>query len=182
MSQSDDSDTAEEGKFSMATGGITQDEVKFLEALKMLGIDTKIETPQDLMKIAQAFGTVKMEQPQHVLHKATEVKVGYQYPKLSVFYGDVGKGELNWNTLKYEVEATIKSNVFKAEQILLGVRRAVKGSAGDVIRRLGSDVTLDQVLEKLDNTYGSIESRESIMRKFYSTQQQLGESVASFAA
>ncbi|KAH3698151.1 hypothetical protein DPMN_085670 [Dreissena polymorpha] len=91
MSQSDDSST-EEGKFSMATGGITQDEVKFLRALKMLGIDKNIETPQDYMKIAQAFGTVKIEKPEHVLHKATEVKVGYQYRKWSVFYGHEGKG------------------------------------------------------------------------------------------
>ncbi|KAH3844826.1 hypothetical protein DPMN_087089 [Dreissena polymorpha] len=174
----------EEGKFNMATGPVdlTKDEVKLLEALKIFGIQPKCDTPQDMLRIAQAFGSVKSEEPEHVVPKATEVKVGYQYPKLSIFFGDQGKGEVTWDTFKYEVEATVNSKVFKSEQVLLGVRRAVKGSAGDVLRRLGPDVTLQEVMQKLDSTYGCIESRESVMRKFYSSQQQTGESVSAYAA
>ena len=56
---------------------------------------------------------------------------------------------MNYDTFKYEVEALRQSKVFKNEQILLGVSRSLKGSAGDVIRRLGPDVTLDEVLFKL---------------------------------
>ncbi|KAH3864866.1 hypothetical protein DPMN_027897 [Dreissena polymorpha] len=83
---------------------------------------------------------------------------------------------------KYEVKATVNSNMFNSEHVLLGVRRAAKGSAGDVLSRLGPNVTIEQVMQKLDSTYGSIESRESIMRKFYIRQQQTGESVTAYAA
>ncbi|KAH3724573.1 hypothetical protein DPMN_050393 [Dreissena polymorpha] len=174
----------EDGKFNMATGheDLTKDVVRLLEALKMFGIQPKCDTPQDMLRIAQAFGIVKDEESEHVVPEATEVKMGHQYTKLSTFFRDQGKGEVTWDTFKYEVKATVNGKVLKSEQISLGVRRAVKGSAGDVLRLLGHHVTLEQVMQNFDSTYGSIESRERIMRKFYSSKQETGESVTVFVA
>ncbi|KAH3872718.1 hypothetical protein DPMN_035939 [Dreissena polymorpha] len=82
----------------------------------MYGIQPKCDTPQDMLRIAQAFG-VKSEEPEHV-PKANEVKVGYKYPKLSTFFGDQGKGKVTWHTFKYEVKATVNSKVFKIRNFI----------------------------------------------------------------
>lgn len=95
----------------------------------------------------------------------------YQFPKLSFFYGEENKGDVTWTTLKFEIESLISEGVFSEEQILLGIRRSVKGTASDIVRRLGTGVTPREIIKKLDSTYGNIESKESIMRKFYSCTQ-----------
>jgi len=104
-------------------------------------------------------------------HQQTE-GTSYHFPKMSVFYGESGKGEVSWESWKYEVEALINSRSFTDEHILLGLRRSLKGDAGDRVRRLGHGASLDYVLNQLEADYGSLESKESIMRQFYSCQQQ----------
>ena len=61
---------------------------------------------------------------------------------------------------KYEVEALMSSQSFTDEQILLG----------DRVRRLRHGASLDYVLNQLEADYGSLESRDNIMRQFYSSQ------------
>ena len=64
----------------------------------------------------------------------------------------------------------------------MGIRRAVKGNASDVLRRLGIGVGIKQVMDKLQSTFGSIESQETMLRKFYACQQQPSESVVAYAS
>ena len=71
--------------------------------------------------------------------------------------------------------------VFTKEQILLGIRRAVKGNAADILRRLGPGTSLEAVLQKFSSTFGSIETKESILNKLYSCKQQPKEKVTAFA-
>lgn len=101
---------------------------------------------------------------------------------MSSFYGEEGKGDVKWNTFKYEIESIISDESFSKEQILLGIRRALKGNASDKVRRMGPDVTLTDVIEKLDNDYGTVESKESVMRKFYCSQQRANETVEQFSS
>jgi len=105
-----------------------------------------------------------------------------QYPKFSIFYGEVSKGEVSWDSFRYEVNATIRDKVFTDAEVMFGLRRALKGSAADKIRHLGPDVTAVLALRKLEGAYGSIESKESVLRKFYTCEQQPGEAVETYAA
>ena len=105
----------------------------------------------------------------------------YQPPILSIFYGEDNKGEVTWETFKFEVEALLSDGIFTQEQILFGIRRSVKGKAGDIVRRLGTGVTVNEILKKLDSTYGIIENRQTILRKFYSCSQGT-DSVNAFAS
>ena len=52
-------------------------------------------------------------------------------PKMSIFYGEEGKGDVTWNTFKYEIIALLCENVFTHEHISLGIRRACREQAGD---------------------------------------------------
>lgn len=95
----------------------------------------------------------------------------YHFPKLSIFSGDGSKGEVTWEAYKYEIESLITEHSFSEEQLMLGIRRSLRGTAGDIIRRLGTGITVQETLIKLSSTYGSIESAESVMQKFYSCVQ-----------
>ena len=48
------------------------------------------------------------------------------------------------------------------------------------IRRLESRATLDYVMKQLENDYGTLESNESIMKKFYLCEQQSNGTVLAF--
>jgi hypothetical protein len=175
-----DMELEEEG----AIGGISEDEKRLLEALHLLGIKPELGSPEDVMKLLKVFGKVK-DEPAPVPTTASGAipKTGtYHYPKLSTFYGEEGKGEVTWVTFKYEVESLLTDKVFTDEQIMLGVRRALKGSASDKVRRLGPGVSVGEMLFKLDSDFGTVESRESVMRKFYSCQQRADEKVEQYAS
>ena len=173
---------AEGGKeeFEVASG-ISEDEQKLLEALHLLGIKPKIGSVEDVTALLHAFSGVKTD-PEEFKMDSSVRQGNYQYPKLSQFYGEDGKGEVTWVAFKYEIEALLCDKVFTQEQILLGVRRACKGKAGDKIRRLGPHISITDVLQKFDSDYGSVESREMVMKKFYSCQQKDDESVTIYAS
>lgn len=80
-------------------------------------------------------------------------KPGYQFPKLSYFYGEDNKGDVTWETFKFEIESLVTERIFTEEQLLLGIRRAVKGTASDIVRRLGTGASVREIVKKLDSTY-----------------------------
>ncbi len=104
---------------------------------------------------------------------------GHNFPRISTFYGEDGKGEVNWLTFKFEVDSLKTERIFSDEQILLGIRRAVKGNASDILRMFGTGVGIREVLDKLESTFGSIESEDIVMRKLYACQQDATEIVVA---
>ncbi|XP_053390712.1 uncharacterized protein LOC128553555 [Mercenaria mercenaria] len=194
-----------------ATGisGISEEDEKLLKAFHSLHVKPTIETPEDLISFMKKYGTLKSKtlgtevdiktttetsttEPTHEMgatggatasgHDTYIKTASYHFPKISTFGGDSGKGDVTWECFKFEVEALLADGVFTQEQILHGIRRSVKGEVAEIIRRLGIDATIHQILDKLDSTYGNIETTESIMRKFYNCTQQQQESVTSFAS
>jgi len=58
----------------------------------------------------------------------------------------------------------------------------VKGEVGDRVRRLGQGVSLANLMKQLDSDYGTLESKESVMRKLYSCEQRSSEYVLAYAS
>ena len=73
----------------------------------------------------------------------------YHFPKLPSFYGEENKGEVSWASFKFELKALQAEKVFSEEQILQGIRRALKGNASDIVRRLGIGVSVGEVIVHL---------------------------------
>ena len=65
--------------------------------------------------------------------------------------------------------------------LLQPIRRNVRASAADVVLHLGKDATVDVVLGKLDQIFGSILSVESLLERFYVAHQLQTETVATWA-
>ena len=161
---------------------VSEEDQKLLDAFHSLTVKPKIDSTEDLLSFMKHMGK-QLEHDETVDQGAIpKTPKTHHYPRISTFFGEENKGEVSWPTFKFEVEALISDSVFTEEQILLGIRRAVKGSASDVLRRLGIGVNIKEVMKKLQTTFGSIESEETILRKFYSCQQGVSESVSAFAS
>ena len=166
---------------------VSEEEHRLFEALKLLGINPTLSDPADIHRLITAFQgkPVKKEPSTSSSKPATPdpKPMGLcQYPKISIFFGDEPRGEVSWATFKYEVDALIDSKSYTDEQVLHGMRRSLKGKAGDKLRILGTDVKLRDVLRHLDIAYGTVESKESVMRKLYQSQQGLDETVEAYAS
>ena len=170
----------EEFKREEAVGGISKAEMELLHSIRRLGFEPRAGSMEDIARLTQVF-TESRTLPRRMPEPAPHTEP-HKYPKLSIFYGEDGRGEVNWDTFHYEVMAVITSNNFSDDQIMFGIRRAVKGSASDKLRRLGPDVTVREILRKFENDYGTIETTESIMKRFYTCEQKHNESVELFAS
>lgn len=133
----------------------------------------KIESPEELEDFMK-FYVASMDRTREPV-KSTK------WPKISEFRGEVDKNEVSYLTWKYEVNCLLAERSYSEEQMLNGIRRSCKGTAADILRRLGIGATIGQILKKFDATYSMIDSGESIMRKFFACSQDSKETVSSYA-
>ena len=166
--------------------GISEEDQKLLEAFHAMEVKPEVESSEDLVEYMRSMGRREFERTglfdRRESSQQSTTSKAHHFPKISMFYGEENKGEVNWQTYKFEVAALLEENAFTKEQILLGIRRSAKGNAGDVIRRLGIGAGIKEVLEKLESTFGNIESEEVLLRKFYACQQDDKESVVTYAS
>lgn len=127
----------------------------------------------------------ELEEEQDVKQEATPAGAAsgsHHFAKISTFYGVAGKGEVGFYTWKYEVKCLLKEKVYREKQILQGIRRSCKGEAANILRRLGTGVSAEEILKKFESTYGHIDSEEMVLKKFYACQQTQEESVTTYTA
>ncbi|KAH3699903.1 hypothetical protein DPMN_074865 [Dreissena polymorpha] len=183
-------------KSGLASGGCEQErtlttkEQKLLDALRELNMDPQTESGEDIGLFVRRL-TKKTDEERKPRVSPFEYSMPrfssypetgtYHFPKLSAFSGEDNKGEATWDAFRYEIHALLTEGTFTEKQIMLGLRRSMKGTAGDILRRLGPGASLHEVLKKLESTYGNIESQESVMRKFYSCTQG-AEEVTAYAS
>ena len=127
---------------------VTEDDLKLLEAFHSLAVKPKIESSEDLKSFIKHMGKELEEETKGTIPKTTS-PTSLHYPRISTFYGEDGKGEVNWPTFKFEVQALMVEKLFSDEHILLGIRRSVKGNASDILRRLGIGMGIKEVMMNL---------------------------------
>ena len=94
----------EADKSDTASGGISENEVKLLEALKLLGIKPNVDSPEGMMKLVQAFGVKPDPEPIHIVTHANVEKPGsFQYPRISTFYGELVKRTMKRSNVKLKL-------------------------------------------------------------------------------
>ena len=67
-------------------------------------------------------------------------------PRLSTFSGESGKGDVSFDQWKLEVKGLIKDLLYSPSVIVQSVRRSLRGTAADVLRTLGEDITAETVI------------------------------------
>ncbi len=140
---------------------MTQPAREVLEALERMGIPDNVED-LDKWMMEQATKGGKMK----VKAEPTAQAQGYQQPlKLSFFSGeDKPKGgETAFDLWKFDVECLMREGTHSDETIKQCVRRSLRGDAARLLKHMGFEPTLDQILLKLDGLYGTVESGETIL-------------------
>lgn len=148
---------------------VTEHELKLIGAMRHLKIKPeKVETTEELEKFMKEYEK-----------EGTDRR---QFPRLSIFYGEEGKGEVGYQTWKYEIECLQQEKKYPEDQILLSIRRSAKGEAANILRRLGVKASVQDILRKFNSSFGDIDTPELIMKKFYAVEQKPTESLISYAA
>ncbi|KAK3088231.1 hypothetical protein FSP39_016429 [Pinctada imbricata] len=101
-------------------------------------------------------------------------------PKISTFSGDTTKQDTSYDLWRYEVDCLVKEKYSEAV-IAQAIRRSLRGDAGKVAMRLGSDAKVNQILDKMESVYGTLERGETIMQEFYSETQHKTEDSMSWS-
>ena len=96
--------------------------------------------------------------------------------RIPIFSGDGAKGEVSYSQWKYEVRCLLNAGKPEAS-ILIAVRRSVRGTAAEVMRFLGEQVTTGELLRKFAVTFGHVLTNEQLLGNFYSSKQKPSEHV-----
>lgn len=66
---------------------------------------------------------------------------------------------------------------YSSDVIGNAIKKSLRGEAGNVAMQLGPSASIGDLMEKLENVYGTLELRECILAQLYSSKQQSDESV-----
>lgn len=104
-------------------------------------------------------------------------------PKLSQFSGcaEPKQGETNFVQWRTEVRCLILDDAISDRVVMRAARRAVKGTAADVLSNLGEDSSPQQMLEKFEVVFGNVLTPEQWLAEFYAATQGEKEGVADWS-
>ena len=162
-------------------GELTEEEMTNLaKAFKDLGVKPKFDSPAELQKWMKDYAKAD-DGEEEVLEGKQMITVVPQLPRVSTFSGDSSKGDTPFELWKYEVQCLLSSDSHPKGVITQAVRKSLKGEAGKIAMRLGSDATIERLLFKLEGVYGTVERSQSLLAEFYSAQQEEDEDVAAWS-
>ena len=138
----------------------------------------KSDTPEDLQAWMLSYLTTQGKIP-NVEQKA---KILPGFPRIATFSGDPGsKGDTSFDLWKYEVQCLLKDKLHSREAVAQAVRKSLRGEAGRIGMRMGTDATVEKLIDKLEGVFGVVEFGETILAQFYSSKQKDGEDVTSWS-
>ena len=101
---------------------------------------------------------------------------------ISNFGGEKGKGDVSFETWKYEIECLKSDETCTEEMLTRLVRRSLKGEASQIVISLGPEATVGDIVDKLEGFYGTVESGAVLLQQVYSSKQAANESITAYSA
>ncbi|CAC5366242.1 unnamed protein product [Mytilus coruscus] len=98
---------------------------------------------------------------------------------LPTFSGDNRGDDVSYDLWRYQVACLIKEN-YRHEIIAQAIRRSVHGTASRIVMRLGVEATVDDVIDRMDSIFGSVDVKEVLLAQFYTACQGDDEDVSSW--
>ena len=172
---------------------ISPEMAKMMETLQKLNVTPKADNPEDLTKWMIDFltstGALKKEPdtkfafpapPEPKDQKPTKTMINHP-PKITWFSGTETKaGDTTYELWRHEVKCLMRQSYDK-DAILNAVRRSLRGEAGHVAMRLDLDASVEDILQKLDSIYGSVDKKEELLAEFYGSRQREDETVTTWS-
>ena len=150
-----------------STVELTDEEVQnIIRAFKEMKVKPKAETSQAFREWMKKFS-----QPQ-------PVQIKTYIPKLPTFYGN-NKGETKYDEWRYQVQCLIREN-HTHQTIAEAIRCSLKENASRIAMRLGPLATVDDIIDKMDSIFCSVDPKESLLAQFYTARQGEDETVSAW--
>ena len=86
----------------------------------------------------------------------------------------------SYDLWRYEVQCLMKDDV-RATTILQSIRRLLRGNAAQVLMRLGTEASIENILDRFDSVYGTVDDNENLLSQFYSATQGGNEDVSEWS-
>ncbi|KAH3784173.1 hypothetical protein DPMN_162125 [Dreissena polymorpha] len=86
----------------------------------------------------------------------------------------------NFEDWKIEVECLVKSKMYPEPLLTQGIRASLKGNTRRSLQSLNPSATSAELLEKLEEVYGSLKESDALMQDFYSSKQNPSESASDW--
>ena len=99
-------------------------------------------------------------------------------PRLPTFSGE---GEMNFDQWQFEVDCLVKEK-WPEDELKLLIRRSLKGKASRTLMNLGVNASVEEIITKFKNVFGTILTASSVMAQLYSLRQNPGEDAGVFAS
>ncbi len=117
------------------------------------------------------------------LTKATSKASGHpQIPRIASFSGDdTSKGDTTYDLWKFEVECLVDGGLYSEAMICQAVRKSLKGQAAGAVKRLGTGVTVRNILKHLEDVYGVVDAGEVLLAEFYGARQNKDENITTWS-
>ena len=178
----------------MSTEFTTEEVAALISAFKALGSKPKCDTPDDLKAWMSAFATERQEvktEPEDGLsaeattnttHNPNDELFGKVTlpPKIAIFSGEDGK-DMPYDLWHYEVQCLRESGLYPERLVTHQVRKSLRGAPARVAMRLGESASLHELLDSLDNLYGSVQKPEELLTSFYNANQEETECVVHWS-
>ena len=114
---------------------------------------------------------------------------GYSYPpsvaapmppKLAAFSGEGLKNEPSYAQWRSEAQSILSAGLYQEPMIMTNVRRSLRGRAADALLAMGTDVRVQQVLDKFDVRFGDVCPTDMTLEKFFAARQLPTESMSAW--
>ena len=107
---------------------------------------------------------------------------GYMVPKLPYSSGSQDrKDDASFELWALEVRSLMQEGTYSAAAQAQAVRGSLRGAASHVLLHLGQGASVNDILLRLEGTYGTVASDAALLQSFYAEQQKKNESVAAWA-
>ncbi|XP_070538315.1 uncharacterized protein [Ptychodera flava] len=103
----------------------------------------------------------------------------YQPPRIDTFSGDPNrKGDAEFEIWRDQIQSLIDSNIYPPEALTPAVRRSLKGHAAGVLTTMRRDATVEQIIKKLEGSFGEMEDGAALLERFYRDSRQRDDETA----
>ena len=101
-------------------------------------------------------------------------------PKLDVFSGDGQKNEASYAQWRSEVQSILRAGIYEEPMIMTNVRRSLRGRAADALLTMGTEVRVQQVLDKFDVRFGDVCPTDMTLEQCFTARQLPTESMSAW--
>ena len=175
-----------------------EEKQKLVEAYQQLHIKPKADTKDDLVtwmrQYVTSLGDPTSDVGAKVAAQDNKMKVTESgatnmvtqkeiLPRIPIFSGStpLKSDHVPFEVWHYELQCLVKQKRFSDQAILNAARLSLRGDASKVAVRLGTDATISELIEKMRYLFGTIDSGEELLARFYAAVQTENETVVQWS-